>query len=90
MIAICPIGPPKLMKPSFNQYQKAWVSVTGSGGLVLSENCCCDASMIHPWETLRRHCLYINHENQEAYQQRPVAEAISSHSPRGDWLSGET
>jgi hypothetical protein len=34
MIAICPAGPPKLMKPSFSQYQKACFKLTGGGGLV--------------------------------------------------------
>src|SRR5258705_7838130 len=32
MIAIWPVGPPKLTNPSFNQYQNASVNVTGAGG----------------------------------------------------------
>src|SRR5450759_5378491 len=53
MMAICPAGPPKLMKPSFSQYQKACASVTGSGVCVLPEICCCDVSMTPPWRTLQ-------------------------------------
>ena len=31
MTAICPAGPPKLMKPSLSQYQKASLKVTDCG-----------------------------------------------------------
>src|SRR2546422_8491219 len=32
MIAICPVGPPKLMKPSFSQKRNASAKLTGAGG----------------------------------------------------------
>ena len=32
MIEIWPAGPPKLIKPSFNQYTKASPKLTGGGG----------------------------------------------------------
>jgi hypothetical protein len=38
MIAICPAGPPKLIKPSFSQYQKASFSVGAGGVLGLFES----------------------------------------------------
>jgi hypothetical protein len=31
MIAICPAGPPKLMKPNLSQNQKAWARLTAVG-----------------------------------------------------------
>jgi hypothetical protein len=36
MIAICPAGPPKLMKPNFNQKRKASAKLTGEGGAARS------------------------------------------------------
>jgi hypothetical protein len=42
--AICPAGPPKLIKPSFSQYQKAAAKVTGEGGSSLIVVVMCKAS----------------------------------------------
>lgn len=37
MSAICPAGPPKLMKPSLNQKAKAWRKLTVGGGGSVAE-----------------------------------------------------
>ena len=36
MMAICPVGPPKLMKPSLSQYQNASARLTGAGACSVS------------------------------------------------------
>ena len=35
-MAICPVGPPKLTKPSLSQYQKASPKLTGAGAFCVS------------------------------------------------------